>query len=352
MRLRIQDVGRLLGLDLPQVGKKGFCPFQKHRRDDKTFRVFYADRSKSGDELYKCWSCVGEDATGDGVKLYAILSRLERAEAYKRLREQGFQLADSAGYSLRERREGVPLEGTRPKAVVPLDLSVVASHEDNSYARELVHLFAQRRKLSPELLVSYRVIGLPRHADGGAIGFVYTDPSSDRPCRVKVRPLETKRMYCIPKGDGEGGKALAPLYLGHLLSPYVASDWLLRVAIVTEGEVDALTLVGCNFPNVVSLPDGAASVTTADLRPLAGFSTWLCAFDRDQAGEEALAKMRIRAKTHGVDVVPLLFDKDDVSYKDANEAWQAGMTREDLARCVDQALEGRYGFRVPWRRVA
>ena len=62
-KLAVAEVGRLLGLELPGPGGKARCPFRDHRRKDKTFRVFKSKRT--GDELWKCWSCDSPENIGE-----------------------------------------------------------------------------------------------------------------------------------------------------------------------------------------------------------------------------------------------------------------------------------------------
>ena len=349
-RLTIAAVGRLLGLKLPRPEEKGSCPFRKHQRQDKTFRVFV---SRGGDEVYKCWSCDPPDNVGDAIGLYERLSGVSRREAWQALGDQGFEVPGQSergpnGAPYRppqpERKPLPPLRGTQPERVMPLDLDAWASWKKLDTG--LLARFAAMRGLRVETLRQHDVVEMP---GGRHVGFTYTDPKSGDPCRVKVRGVEQKQFFVVPKSpkDDPQRKALAPLYMGHLLQPL--SGQSLKPVIVTEGEVDALTLIEQGFPNVVSLPDGSESVKTSDVSPLwlYGFNVWLLGLDADPAGDTAYVFLRDRAASARVDAVRLhwkrLVGDELVVHKDPNDALKAGFTKEDFVRCFDMATEARYG---------
>lgn len=355
MRPRIRDVGRLFGLELPRVGQRGYCPLRDHKRQDKPFSVYVS--KNSSDELYKCHSCDGDEASGDAVRLYALLAHIDEGEALGRLREIQFQVGRedqrSQGPAQPRRVQGPPLAGTPPRVPLDLDPGLVEKLRDDPAGQALVEKFVARRKLDPEVGKRF-LVGMPKAFHGGAVGFVYTDPRTGRVCRLKVRGLEEKAFRVVPKGDSATGeRALAPLFLAHLLEPK------LPLAIVTEGEVDALSLLGLGLPNVISLPDGASSVKTTDLSPLYVYSTWVLSFDDDKAGREAAGYMRERARRYGADCVWVRWPKslDDVTgevlfHKDANDAVMNGLDRTSAERLIDDALRVRYGVSIAWRRQA
>lgn len=364
--LTIRDVGRLFGLDLPTPPGRSKCPLRKHARDDKTFRVYQS--STSQDELYKCWSCDAPENMGDAVMLYAELAHMDRKEAWKFLADQGYDVGQEVrpggqgGATQRPaprppRPATPPLQGTRKGPVMPLDQDAWALWQKLDTG--LLEAFGKRRGLTAEFLRSRDVIELP---GGRHIGFTYRDPATGLPCRVKVRGVDKKTFFVVPRApeSDPGRRAYAPLYLGHLLAPPM--DRGLKPVIITEGEIDALSLVEKGFPNVVSLPDGSESVKTADVDLLwsSAFNVWLLCLDADEAGDRAYKILRARAEAAGVDAVRVFWRKlvsaesgeEIVTYKDANEALLAGFTQDDFVQSFNVATEPRYGSPIPWELAA
>lgn len=348
-RLTIAAVGRMFGLKLPPPHGKVRCPFRKHARQDPTFRVFV---SRGGDEIYKCWSCDPPENVGDAISLYERMAGVSRRDAWKTLGDQGFEvpsMEDRPHEGPRrppppERKPLPPLRGTQPERVQPLDLDAWAAWKKLDTG--LLARFAKMRGLSLETLRRNDVVEMP---GGRHVGFTYTDPKTGDPCRVKVRGVDKKQFFVVPKSppDDPQRRALAPLYLAHLLQPL--SGQSLKPVIMTEGEVDALTLVEMGVPNVVSLPDGSESVKTSDITPLwsYGFNVWLLALDADPAGDIAYQYLRERAASARVDAVRVLWKRmvgEELQlHKDANDALHAGFTREDFMHAFDVATAQRYG---------
>jgi hypothetical protein len=360
MKIKIRDVGRLFGHELPSPPGRSKCPLQKHSRDDKTFRVYASETT--GDELWKCWSCDDPDNTGDAIKLYALLAHIDNGEAFKRLKEQGYDIG-SPTYEVPRERPKVPARGTTaPESAITLDEAILSRFRKEPAAEEVILSYCKKRCLDASVCRQH-MVGLPREFHWldrpGAVGFVYVDPVRHVPCRIKVRSLHEKRFFVLPKGEKDSGqRAKAPLYLAEnlKLAPRLP-DGSLRVALVTEGEVDALSLLSVGIKNVVSLPDGSKSAETCDLLPLMPFSIWLLAFDNDGPGKEAAAKIRERAKRYGNDTVSVVWsrtkpDGSTAVYKDTNEALMDGMGRDEFVAAVDRRLEEQYGWAVPWIRAA
>jgi hypothetical protein len=359
MKLKIRDVGRLFGHDLPKAPGRSKCPIQKHHRDDKTFRVFEA--KTSGDELFKCWSCDDPDNTGDAVKLYALLAHVDNAEAFKRLKDMGYELGSPTYEPMREKPR-VPARGSTDAAdTITLDEAILARFRKDPVSSALIDRFAKERHLDAQKVAPF-MVGLPREFPGGAVGFVYMDPATGTPCRIKVRGLAEKRFFVIPKGKKDSGqRAKAPLYLAenlrlHALEASRHALSSIRVVIVTEGEVDALSLYSAGIKNVVSLPDGSKSAETCDVVPLLPYSTWVLAFDDDDPGKEAAMAFRERARRYGSDVVSVIWTRTQDgavrSYKDTNQALMDGMGRDEFVAAVDRKLSDRYGCAIPWIRAA
>lgn len=380
--LTIAAVGQMFGHRLPEPGRRGRCPLRKHKRTDPTFRVWIAG---SGDPLWKCWSCDPPDNAGDAVSLYALLAGIDRLSAWKKLADDGFQVPGVKDdpsvpgarprpppprMPLPDKKPPIPMRGTRmgrAAAEPPLEF-----HEDEwrpllSRDTGLLAAFANKRGLPVHLFKSYGVVETQR----GDVGFLYVDPLTRRPCRMKVKRLAVGEhaqapYFIVPRDkrlDGEEGgagrTALNPLYLAHRLQPRGLG--YVEPCVIVEGEIDALSLVWREIPNVVSLPDGAESAKSVSLEPLhRRFTVWLIATDADAPGEASYRVLRDRAAACGVDTARVYWKKlrttedgsegELVAYKDANDALvHGGFVHEDFARCLDVAMEQRFTFSVRWR---
>lgn len=336
----VRDVGRMFGIDLPSAPGKAKCPLRKHHRTDKTFRVF---KGSSGDDVWKCWSCDAPDNVGDAVGLYAKLSGLDRTTAWKRLKDLGHEVPGGDRARGADQPYGPPtaprpmqpkigIRGTKVDKVLPLAKTTLESWL--ALADADVRSFLIARGFSETFdFRSFGVTPMP----GGCVGFVYVDPMTGKPCRVKVRTLRDKRFWNEPRPDPQlpGAKALAPLWLADRLA-FGAST---SAVIITEGELDALSLASVGLTNVVSLPDGAESAATVSLEPLCGiFRTWFVAMDEDEAGVKAWRILRDRARDAGADPIRLTWARKTGEelefFKDANEAMVAGFTAADFLACM------------------
>lgn len=342
--LNFWEVADHFGKKLAPLGRPSFCPIRKHTRTDKTFRTFV---SKSGDLLYKCWSCDPPLNVGDSVGLYAALGNLDRKTAWLELKDAGYEvpgLKDEPRQTVRRalpsRR---PLEGDKPKpaGVLPLDLGKWRMWQEQRLGA--VEKFAASRMLDAEALRKLDVVDIDLHT----IGFGYRDPATGLPCRVKIRPIDRKAYWIEPKPpEGVQAKALGPLYLAHSFKRELGIG---IVVVVTEGEVDALTLRSLGIPNVVSLPDGSLSAARVDLFPLwNGTSLLLSATDADEEGIKAHQELLVRTMNMGVACGRLTWQRDGsgVIHKDANDALMAGFTRQDFDNCMQRAADEAFGFAV------
>lgn len=337
--LTLWSVAAMCGKRLPELGRRGYCVLRKHKRKDKSLTVF---RSETGDLLYKCFSCDPPDNVGDALALYAVLEGLSRRDAWHLLRERGYAVpGDEQQPGRRARRplppkhKPVPVSG-RSGAEPVLGLELRRWEAWRAQRLGAVEQLGKARGLDPELLRNCDVVDVERQL----VGFGYRDPYSARPCRVKMRPLHRKAFWIEPRpGKDERGKALGPLYLADRL---VRRPGRPAAAVITEGELDALSLCQALIPNVVSLPDGAESAGRVDLGPLSsGFLLWLVSTDRDGDGQRAFACLRDRARALGVVAVRLLFGD---GFKDANEALQAGFGPAEFAFAVNHAAAAALGY--------
>ena len=333
------EVGSVVGIEIPKIGGRCNCPFRKHRKRNNTFRVFRS--TETGDVIWKCYSCDAPGNAGDAVALYARVQGMERREAFFELKKMGLVRGERAvrPRSLPRRRRVVPIEGARTVAVAPLDLKLWRKWKESSNGA--VSGFAAQRGLDPQLMLANDVV----EVRPDCVGFGYRDPETRLPCRVKVRSVKDKAFWVEPKGK-DGSRALSPLYLAHQLGRS-------RSVLITEGELDALSLKQVGFDNVVSLPDGAESARHVDLSPLASYLIWLVATDDDAKGQAAFKALRTRAIDMGIETARVVWRRlteqqtgeELESYKDANDALKDGkFGREDYWKCVVRAAEHTFGF--------
>ncbi|MBW2672255.1 MAG: toprim domain-containing protein [Deltaproteobacteria bacterium] len=334
----------MFGKRLPEVGRRGFCIFRDHKRKDKSLTIFKSD---GGDLLYKCFSCDGPDNVGDALAMYAQLEGLDRKTAWHQLRERGYSVpgAQEGGAPQRRRppppkKRPVPVTGRAPVGGV-LSLSPERWQQWQQQRLGAVESLAASRHIGVELLRDHDVVDVDR----AVVGFGYREPFGGQPCRVKCRPLDRKTFWIEPRpAKGQEGKALGPLYLADRLNNVPGHP---TVAIVTEGELDALTFIQAGLSNVVSLPDGAQSAARVDLQPLSsGFLVWLVATDRDGEGQQAFVALRSRARSLGATAVRLLLGQGDRQFKDANEALQSGFEPADFIRSVNRAAAKALGYNL------
>lgn len=336
----IHEVGLMLGLQLPQPGQgmrsRCKCPFNKHKREEKSFVVFM---SKQGEEIWKCFSCDAPDNVGDAVKLYATIKGISRREAWRDMgmphmapknREAPLDQLGSFISSKNGERISlghIPICGAEHRKVLrlPLEQWNVWAAQDRRAVEELSH----SRHLSIFSLMDAEVIAM----SPTSVGFTYFHPETKDPCRVKVRCLDRKAFWVEPKPTGpQVGKAMAPLYGAHELKPT-------EPTIIVEGEIDALSLRSVGIGNVVSLPDGAESSKTVNLYPLAESKVWVVATDDDAPGNDAYEILRLRSKLlHGIRVVRCKWVNGELIYKDANEALCAGYTHDSFLNNIQLSM--------------
>ena len=326
MKLSVADAARAAGAaTIPSaVPSKCMCPLRKHKRKDRTFRIF---RSLDGTEIWKCWSCDEPENSGDALKLYCLLTGTDRRDAWRHFSEQGFEFQGSRPSTF------VPKVGSGrrfveprrdPESVLPLDPQAVQEWLSNDLSG--VNSYLKSRGLPSESWHDWNVVSM----GGDYLGFVYCDPDTGTPCRVKVRGMKEKRFWNEPRPDTSrpGAKAKAPLWLGERIEYG-------EPGVIVESEMDALTLSVVGIPNVVSLPDGSESASTVDLNLLReSCPEWIVAVDSDDAGDRAWSTLPLRARGTGNLAVRRKFWRDGTLFKDANDALQHGFTREEFEKCL------------------
>lgn len=339
-RLSIDSVAAMFGRTAPPVGKRSVCPIRKHKRKDKTFSVF---ASRDGVSLWKCHSCDSPNNVGDAVKLYALLTGQDRKSAWNDLRERGYEVPGMKDGPMeltsRPRPKAIPIQGSDAMPRKVIQLEPTRWKELSSMRLGAVERFALERGIDPVYLREMDVFDVAKDA----VGFGYRDPKNGTGCRVKVRATERKAFWIEPRGDG--GTALSPLYLAHDLREQAEPGYV----VVTEGEVDALTLRCFGIRQAVSLPDGASSASKVDLSPLwYRTSVILSATDSDSEGDKAHRDLFGRVIGMGRQIARVRWTGlDGRTYKDANEALMEGaFRREDYVRCMQQAATQLLGYEV------
>jgi len=343
----IAEIASMFGKKV-DAGKRTFCLLRKHQRRDKTMGIF---RGSDGSEMFKCWSCDPPDNAGDAIKLYQLLAGVDRNAAWRELRDRGYRVPGASdnyrGNSHSAppvRKAVVPIEGRKPTAdsILPLDLGLWRRWQEQRLGT--VERFAEKRGLPAEALRRLDVVDISKDA----IGFGYRDPATGLPCRVKVRTVERKSFWIEPRApEGVSAVALSPLYLAHALQ--FLPGGLGTIMVMTEGEVDALTLRTVGINNVVSLPDGAQSANRVNLDPVwTGTALVLSAVDVDEEGDKAHFELFRRTTAMHKSIARVRWRKTDTeaAFKDANEALLAGFTRDDFLGCLQRAADEAMGFQV------
>lgn len=344
----IHEVAGIFGKRLSPLGQRSFCPLRIHKRGDKSFSVF---KSSDGKLLWKCHSCDPPSNAGDAVKLYALLSGMDRRDAWRELRDKGYEVPGARSMPDSERRPVqrqpvrkavVPIEGRRPPADQVVRLAPERWNQLSNNRLGAVEAFSAKRGLAAGLMRELDVVDVDR----GAVGFGYRNPENGEPCRVKVRAVEKKTFWIEPRAPkGESGVALSPLYLAHRLA---APAGLASAVVITEGEVDALSLASIGVRNAVSLPDGCSSAANVDLRPVWSMASIIfSAVDADDDGDRAHRDLYLRCQAMRKDVVRVRWSlQGRKAFKDANEALLAGWTRSEFVACLQSAANELRGYEV------
>lgn len=342
--LTIHEIASMFGKAIAPFGKRSFCPIRTHKRSDKTFSVF---RTSEGKSLFKCFSCDEPDNVGDAIKLYSLLANVDRKEAWHALKDMGYDVPGAKGGHERPsrpplRKAVAVVEGRIPDPKTIIPLSNERWDEVRLQRMGAVERFARERRLDAAVVRSLDVVDMGYDA----IGFGYRDPSTGIPCRIKVRALDRKSFWIEPRAlRGESGVALSPLYLADKLETV---SGLQGVVIVTEGEVDALSLRCVGIRNVVSLPDGAGSAGKVDLKPIwYRASLILSAVDSDADGDKANQELFSRSIGMGKQIARVRWQYGDGPlFKDANDALKAGWDKQKFVECLQKAANELRGYEV------
>lgn len=172
-----------------------------------------------------------------------------------------------------------------------LDQDALAYMQNRSISATTLEMFGLESIVETGNFPYFKAIAFPFYENGE---IVY----------LKYRAMDEKKFKSEP-----GGK---PVLFGmKLCSPDMP-------LIITEGEIDAMSVFEAGIPNVVSLPNGANSVKTAfeNCREwLNGFETVLIWTDNDEAGGKAREELQSLIGRSRCRIVPT-----PRGCKDANEA--------------------------------
>lgn len=161
--------------------------------------------------------------------------------------------------------------------------------------------------------------------DKGNITFPYYDENNEL-VYIKFRPSRK-----LEKGDMKAWREADTKPILYLMNLCIYDKPL----IITEGEIDALSLIEADIENVVSVPSGAEDLTWLDTcwNWLQQFNNIILFGDNDEPGREMIQKLIVRLGAYRCYTVPIeLYE----GCKDANELlFRHG--KEALKQAVDNA---------------
>lgn len=181
------------------------------------------------------------------------------------------------------------------------------------------------RGLRPETIAAFQVADGETRAGRPAVVFPYK----------REGELVMVKWLAVERADGKKDVSTTadsePCLFGWQAIPDDA-----RSVVIAEGEIDAMTWWQMGFP-ALSPPRGASDASWVDVEypRLDRFETLYLAYDNDEPGRKALAKIAPRFGDRARLVGHL------ATGKDANEWLAAGATREDFARLLREARDNR-----------
>jgi twinkle protein len=304
------------------------------------------------------WSDFANGDSGDLIDLWRITKGLSLSESLKEIRA-------FLGITEPFERIGNRKEYRKPHA--PKGSKKAA--ENNTVMKYLSDI----RKLTAESIAAYRIGSVEtvgpfegwKKADPMKGPFIVF-PSFRDDDLLAVKFLHTERREGKKFTLVEPG--CEPVCFG-----WQAIDDNSRELTISEGEIDAVTLYQYGFP-AVSVPFGGGKGdkqqwVNSDYEHLSQFETINLCLDNDKAGHDAIEELVNRLGVHRCRIVTL-------PRKDANQCLQDSITREEVARCFQNAkyiepgelkcanyftsevLDEFYpaggqlpGFDMPWKRV-
>lgn len=197
-------------------------------------------------------------------------------------------------------------------------------HEPMTTGGPVFDYLTKSRHLDADTLAAYRVQQMTHSKHGPSIVFPIFDP----------RDLAVEMVkYLGVRRSGDGKKVIwATADSRPRLFGWQAINQDVRDIVITEGEIDALTVAGWGFP-ALSVPSGVKNLDWIehDYDALSRFGRIYLATDGDAPGNacaESIADRLGRERCFRV-TLP--------GFKDANEAAANGFTGEDFMRAMDAA---------------
>lgn len=199
---------------------------------------------------------------------------------------------------------------------VPADRNGTQLIEPNSKAMDYLVI---ERRLDP-IVVANAKIGESK--DGEWVVIPYFDPGEKEAFhikRMKVDRPNGKKEIVASKGTRRS------LYGKHLIGDDVSN------IVITEGEIDALSLHSVGIP-AVSVPNGVSDTAwvECDWEWLERFERINICMDMDEPGRLAAAEICKRLGLHRTFIVSL-------PHKDANDCLREGFKRDDFLACIAAA---------------
>lgn len=259
------------------------------------------------------WADFSKGQGGDLLDLWKHTKGVTFCDALKQAKEH-------LGLRDEETRRSFAPAATAKKFLRP----ALDRHEPMTSGGPVYDYLVKARRLDPAVLERYRV-QQTASKHGPAVVFPIYDP--------RGLAVDLVKYLGVQRG-ADGKKAVwASADAKPRLFGWQAIDRDTRHLVITEGEIDALTVAGWGFP-ALSVPSGAKNMDWIehDFDALTRFDRIYVATDADDAGHacaEAIAERLGRERCFRV-VLP--------GYKDANEAECSGkFCGEDFMRLIDTA---------------
>ena len=272
---------------------KACCPF--HQEDTPSF--IWSDRP---DGLY--YHCFGQcNRKYDILDHFIFFYHLTYINAVKKL----FELT-GIEYTFGE-------QGAKTKT----EREYHYPYPEGDLGNEVIE-YAKIRKISEETLRQFD-IGQDQH---GNIVFNYYD-TNDVLCMVKYRPAKkvekSELKYWLQKEKGDSRDVFMPILFG------MNKIDITKTLLLTEGEIDSLSVAESGFRNVASLPNGASKYEWIEFNWewLESFEKIIIWFDNDKPGVTTRRDTCTRLGAYRTKFVnlPQKLEKDgkEINVKDASD---------------------------------
>lgn len=191
-------------------------------------------------------------------------------------------------------------------AKMPADKLVDLSVANRKYLHD--------RKISDEIIDAYKL----KQRGENEIAFPYYDDEKIVFIKYRLRVTKPEEEKCKASQGAEGG------FFGKQFVSLEKDS-----IIITEGEIDALSMVQYGFENVVSVPNGAAATNWIEREWffLHQFKVIYLCFDNDQPGQAPIADIAKRLSDHICKRVLL-------PRKDANQCLAEGVSEKEINEAV------------------